>query len=391
MRDERQVLEVFLRFTAKPLNVGLLAYREGRAFFEYVPEFLASGIEISPFKLPLRPGVAVCEDRTFDGMFGVFDDCLADGWGRLLLDRHLRKCGYDLGGITPLDRLRFVGTNGTGALRFVPQEKAGKRGVMHSLDLLARESAAVLADEKTRYGEELFCLAGSSCGARPKITAYVSADGKTIASKSGKGLSAWLIKFCARADMPHAGREEYAYALAAKAAGISMPDVRLFETKHGAYFGAKRFDRLRSGSVHMHSVSGLLHASHRYPALDYLDLLKLTKILTKDIREEEAMFRLACFNVFAKNRDDHSKNFSFLMDARGAWTLSPAYDLTPSAGLHGEHATTVLGKGRDISAADLCALGLRAGLKKDRVTEIVDAVRATVLKMRDFRVQAGLR
>ena len=126
-----------------------------------------------------------------------------------------------------------------------------------------------------------------------------------------------------------------------------MPKTALLEGKKGRYFAIKRFDRIGDKRVHMHSVAGLIHTDFRYPTLDYGDLLKLTMHLTKSMQEVKKVFRLACFNLFSHNRDDHAKNFSFLMDEKGVWGFSPAYDITFSSGPGGEHSTMYLGEGRN--------------------------------------------
>ena len=129
--------------------------------------------------------------------------------------------------------------------------------------------------------------------------------------------------------------------------GIAIPETHLFPAKKSAgYFATKRFDRDCPKSLHMHTVCGLLHSDFRSPSLDYQDLIELTTLLTRDVRETEKMFRLAVFNVLAHNRDDHSKNFSFLMNEVGEWQLSPAYDLTFSSGPGGEQSTMVIGEGK---------------------------------------------
>lgn len=154
----------------------------------------------------------------------------------------------------------------------------------------------------------------------------------------------------------------------AKQAGIEMSEVHLFPSKKGGgYFAGKRFDRDGPQRYHMHTVSGLLHSDFRTPSLDYEDLLSLTGRLTKDIRQVEKMYKLAVFNVLAHNKDDHAKNFSFLMDDTGEWKLSPAYDLTFSNGPGGEQSTTVMGEGKNPGEKQLLALGLGAGLSKSLI------------------------
>ncbi|MFQ9868613.1 MAG: type II toxin-antitoxin system HipA family toxin [Bilophila wadsworthia] len=163
------------------------------------------------------------------------------------------------------------------------------------------------------------------------------------------------MKFPARHDDPAIGRMEYACSLAAKRAGIEMPETALFPGRDGAaYFGVRRFDREDGGKVHVHTACGLLHASHRYASLDYENLFRLGKSLTRNPEDVEKLIRLMAFNVRLGNQDDHSKNFSFLLDAKGRWRLAPAYDLTPSRGV-GEQTCMVNGKGRDITDKDMIA------------------------------------
>ena len=158
----------------------------------------------------------------------------------------------------------------------------------------------------------------------------------------------------------------------AENAGLEMPATHLFPSQKGSgYFAVKRFDRDKNKRFHMHTVSGLIHSNFRFPSHDYEDLLALTNVLTKDIREVEKMFRLAVFNVMAHNRDDHAKNFSFLMDEFGEWKLSPAYDLTFSNGPGGEQSTMVMGEGRNITKKHLEKLGLEAKLSKELINEVI--------------------
>ena len=194
-----------------------------------------------------------------------------------------------------------------------------------------------------------------------------------------KGYTPWIVKFSNAQDVADAGAIEYVYALMAKKAGISMPDVHLFEAKKGAgYFAVKRFDRNGKERFHMHTACGLLHSDFRIPSLDYEDLIALTSVLTKDAREIEKLYQLAVFNVLAHNRDDHSKNFSFLMDAKGEWKLSPAYDLTFSSGPRGEQSTMVMGEGRNPDVDHLIKLGHESKLSKARISEIIDQTRTAL-------------
>ena len=185
----------------------------------------------------------------------------------------------------------------------------------------------------------------------------------------------WIIKFAEKHDPQTAGELEYRYSLAAKAAGIDMPETHLFPLKDGGgCFGVRRFDRTPQGKVHVHTACGLIHVSHRYPTLDYENLLKLTVVLTRNHADVEEMVRRMIFNVKSGNRDDHSKNFSFLLTQENEWRLAPAYDLTPCAGLNGEHTAMVNGKGRDITDDDLIAVAATCGVSKNVVHGMIEKV-----------------
>jgi serine/threonine-protein kinase HipA len=374
-------------------KVGRLATQDRRILFEYDPAFLASGLQLSPFQLPARAGVVLGDPAMFDGLFGVFNDSLPDGWGRLLLDRSVERLGILRGSLTPLDRLAYVGRHGMGALSYEPDYSKGDgEAVFLKLDKLATEAATVLAGEQGAVVEKLLKLNGASAGARPKIVAQVSADQEKIIHGPGalpKGYAHWMIKFPSQLDEADVGPIEYAYSGMARAAGIEIPQTYLFGAKKKRYFGIKRFDRDGDRRIHMHSLSGLLHADHRTPSLDYDAFLKATQVLTKDVTQVEKAFRLACFNVLAHNRDDHAKNFSYLLDdATGQWSLAPAYDLIFSAGPAGEQSMMVMGEGRSPGIEQLRALGKKHGLKK--ADAIIDEVRTAIAQWNSFADAAGV-
>nr|WP_277927026.1 HipA domain-containing protein [Adlercreutzia sp. JBNU-10] len=206
---------------------------------------------------------------------------------------------------------------------------------------------------------------GSSGGARPKILTAI--DGEE-----------WIVKFPSSHDGEGIGAHEHRVAQAARSCGIMMPETRLLPSRRcPGYFAVRRFDRPGGGEkVHMASAGALLETSHRIPNLDYDLLLKLTLRLTDDMAQVEALFRIMALNVCIGNRDDHARNFSFLYDERaGQWLLSPAYDLTSNPGMNGEHATTVNGRGRGITAEDVVAVGERAGISGRRARSIEREVR----------------
>jgi len=376
----------------KTQKVGTLAIKNKKIYFEYDKAFLKTGIELSPYKLPLKAGLFVCEDDTFDGLWGLFNDSLPDGWGRLLMDRHLISLGINPNSLTPLDRLAYVGKYGMGALSYEPQRDISNLELDEIiLDDLAKSSEEILEGSAEYMVDELLALGGSSGGARPKVLVQLSSDYKQIVHGKQKlkdGFSHYMIKFASSQDSREIGAIEYAYSLMVKEAGLEMPHTLLLEGKKGRYFAIKRFDRVDDVKVHMHSVAGLIHSDFRFPTLDYDDLLRLTLHLTKSMVEVEKMFRLACFNLFVHNRDDHAKNFSFLMDEKGVWRLSPMYDITFSFGPGGEHSTMYLGEGKNPTKEHLIKLGEKHGIKKRE--KILQEVEESVQRWSEFSAKAGV-
>jgi serine/threonine-protein kinase HipA len=381
-------VKVSLDFGSDTQPVGRLAIRDRIIYFEYNDAFIQKGLEISPLRLPIQKGVVELPQRPFEGLAGVFSDSLPDGWGRLLFDRLLRSQGILPVNVSPLDRLAHVGLSGMGALVYEPDNSPSDNQELIDLDHLALQTEEVLQGASEEVIKELLALNGSSAGARPKALIAVSDDRKQItfgARQLQQGFEPWLVKFSNTQDGQDAGAIEYVYALMAKEAGVLMPDVHLFSSQKGAgYFAVKRFDRDSNKRLHMHTASGLLHSDFRTPALDYEDLLNLTGALTKDVREVEKMYRLAVFNVLAHNRDDHAKNFSFMMDETGTWKLAPAYDLTFSGGPNGEQSTMVMGEGRNPKISHLIKLGQEAKLSKKVIEEVIDQTKSSLDHWKDL-------
>ena len=355
-------------------KVGTMALYQNRlAAFEYDSDWLIDGFSISPFSLPLEKKVFIPKIDPFEGLFGVFADSLPDGWGRLLVDRLMRKEGYNPYEIGSLERLAIVGASGMGALTYRPVIPINDDYDELSLDEIAKECKKVLTSETCDNLDYLFTKGGSSGGARPKILTKVDNED-------------WIIKFASSDDNEDMGKQEYDYALCAKKCGLEIEEVRLFPSENTkGYFGTRRFDRLgdgEAGKVHMVSAAGILETSHRIPNLDYDILMKLTLQLTKSMEECEKLYRLMCFNVFAHNRDDHSKNFTYMYkETEKRWVLSPAYDLTYSNSIGGEHATTVNGNGKNPTMEDILAVAKKNGLNITKAKRTVADIQECVLDM----------
>ncbi len=345
--------------------VGRLALTKERlCAFEYADEWIHTGFSISPFELPLRPGLFIAKPRPFDGGFGVFDDCLPDGWGLLVLDRYLQRQGIPPHILTLLDRLALVGSTGRGALEFRPDHACVSRQEYADFDKLAMEAEQILAgDDYTGEGiEEFQYRGGSPGGARPKI--FTRYEGKE-----------WLVKFRAKEDSRHIGVDEYRYSLLAKRCGIEMPETRIFENK---YFGVERFDRAPSGKLHVVSVAGLIGADYRLPSIDYAHIFQVCGLLTHSVPQLWKVYRLMAFNYLIGNKDDHAKNFAFI-HRDGDWHFAPAYDLLPSDGING-FRTTSINDSIEPMKEDLFAVAIKAGLNKRDIEEVYKRIEAIVLE-----------
>ena len=357
-------------------KVGTLALMKNNIVaFEYDSNWITNGFSISPFSLPLKKQVFIPRIDPFDGLYGVFSDSLPDGWGRLLVDRMLNSQNINPREISQIDRLAIVGETGMGALSYKPEYNLLEdKDYQEDYDNLALSCKKILNTEHSADLNKLFKLGGSSGGARPKILTKIDNED-------------WIIKFPSSLDDSNIGKLEYLYSVCAKKCKIDMPETKLFPSKiSSGYFGIKRFDRkkLSTGAIrklHMISVSGLLETSHKIPNLDYNDLMQLTLNLTKSFEEVEKLFRLMCFNVFSHNRDDHSKNFSFIYNEDlNKWELSPAYDLTYSYSINGEHATTINGNGVNPGLNDILKVAEKIGLDKKKAEKIAIEIKETVRK-----------
>ncbi|RWY84698.1 type II toxin-antitoxin system HipA family toxin [Rhizobium leguminosarum] len=392
-------MSVVLDLVGSERNLGTLAWSSDgrRAYFEYSAEFLAAPLPVSPFNLKENAGLIAAPRDPFDGLHGLFNDSLPDGWGRLLLDRRLQKAGIDYHLLTPLDRLSAIGKTGMGALSYIPELADDERKpatdidwdwFVEQVDLVQAEMD--IADIDTLQGAQ-----GGSAGARPKIMIGFNKAQNTFALDYGQdmepGFDRWMVKARGVGDPIDIGAEEQAYALMARAAGLEMAETRIFDTSKGSrLFATKRFDRTPAGRLHMHTASGILNASHRQASLNYGQLHKLTLMMTRDSSEVLRMFRRMVFNVYARNRDDHAKNHAFLMSADGRWILSPAYDLTFSSGPGGEHSVDIAGEGRSPDMKHLLTVSRQASISDQDARDVIDQVRTAIEGWQQFAEKAGL-
>ena len=383
----------YLNLNYAKIKIGEMVENQNKIYFKYDSNFVAKGIEISPFKLKLSNEILVPKETHFDGLFGVFSDSLPDGWGKLLFDRKLLSLGIPQVQINALDRLTFIDNNGMGAISYEPEyENNSSKTFKVDLDQISDEVESVLKGSFDDIIDELYLLAGSSGGARPKIlVGYNPITEEMIPNKSKlpDGFEHWIIKFSSATDLSDIAMVEYTYNMMAKNAGVEINECKLFKSKKGNYFfGSKRFDRIGNQKLHLHSVAGLLHDNFRMSTLDYGHIMDCAFKLEKQFSSYEKILKLATFNVLAHNRDDHSKNFSFLMNENGDWKFAPAYDLTFSQSSYGLHSTTIAGESKNPSLNDLHKLAKHFGVKNPN--QVFEAVQESVDQFENLAKNIGV-
>lgn len=355
----KNILSVIVLFHGR--KVGTLSMgNHSCCQFEYDRAWLRDGFSISPLQLPLKTGLFSAQWQPFKGNFGIFEDSLPGGYGEFLLSKVLRREGIDYYGLTPVQRLSLVGNSGMGALCYVPETVVGGNPSSLSLDEMQTLALEVLSEKKDTGSELLLAGSGNSGGVRPKCV-YTDETGL------------WLVKFRHTFDPTDIGQQEYHYNELAQQAGIVVPEFRLID---GKYFATRRFDIDKQGNrLHVATASGLLNEPLTPPKMDYHSLLQLTGFLTQSPEAVEQQFRRMVFNHYARNFDDHARNFSFLC-REGRWELAPAYDLTNDQTL-GEHATTVNFKGLPTDE-DMITVGMNTKMSRERCQQIIDEVKSVV-------------
>ena len=379
-------------------TVGAVAEEpSGQVVFQYDPAFRRSGLEISPRHLPLSLGAPVTFPalrplEAFMGLPGVLADGLPDRFGSALIRQYFTRQGTPERADRPIQRLLYVGRRAMGALEFLPALEVGP-AVEEIIQLkhLVDEARTVVQGRFEVAVPEMMRMGTSAGGARPK--ALILWNRQTNEVRSGfarprEGDEPWMLKFDGVGELdapdPHPQpytRIEYAYTRMAQEAGLTTAEVELLPDRRLHHLLVKRFDRDHAGRLHYHSLGGLDHADYNAPgSYSYEQYLLVCRELGLAPAELDEAFRRAVFNVVAVNQDDHVKNFGFLMDRAGRWSLAPAFDLTyaQGAGFTRRHQLTLNGKTGDFDRGDLLALGRSLGVKRDGaavIDQVLDAVR----------------
>lgn len=389
----RKQINVSIQFSGNEIAVGKLILHNRSVHFKYNDEFLTHGFDLSPIKLVFDDRVQIANPDPFHGIFGVFDDSLPDGWGMLLLNRALEKLDLSLNDINILDQLAYIGNTGKGALIYSPAIKNNEKfSDKIDLDRLKTVIDEVYNGTSSEVIEELMNLGGSSGGARPKANVGYNPISNELMhgyNTLPKGFEHWIIKFPGSQDPKDMANIEYAYYKMALAANIEMSECKLLESATGQQvFATKRFDRSGNNRIHMHSMAGLTHDNFRMSSIDYGHIIDTAHTLEKSASARKRILHLAAFNIYSHNRDDHSKNFSWLMDDSGKWSLAPAYDLTYSSTAIDEHSTTVDGEGANPGRKNIKSLAKQFSISKPE--ELIEEVQESIAQWPEIAKESGV-
>ena len=402
--------------------IGAVTWLEDRELgvFQYAPDFLTSGIELAPIAMPLAefpyefPALA---RNTFRGLPGLLADSLPDRYGNTIIDAWLASQGRTAASFHPVERLCYVGRRGMGALEYEPPALGPPRSKQAVEVASLVELANRILDTRASLGgvfsgsddreaiNDILRVGTSAGGARAKaILAWNPSTGEFRSGQidAGEGFEHWLMKFDGIRSPRDAeiatpvgyGKIEYAYHLMALEAGIDMMPCRLHHEGGRSHFMTKRFDRTaQGGKLHMQSLGALAHFDYRQPAsYSYEQAVQTLQQLGLPRNEVEQQVLRAFFNVVGRNCDDHVKNIAFLMNRRGEWSLSPAFDLTyawnPTGAWTSRHQMSVGGKREGFVRADLLALAGQAGIKPARAASMLDRVVAAVRRWPAFAAKA---
>jgi len=396
-----------IRLWGTPVGYAYWDEQQRCAQFQYDPSFLDKRYEVSPINMPLS-------DRTFtfntlsreayQGLPGMLADSLPDNYGNALIDIWLLKNNIPQSEFTPLDRLCYVGKRGMGALEYYPLLKNGDIDGAIDVDMLSSLAAEVLkqresirTDLSDKGLRELLSVGTSAGGARPKAT--IALNESTGEIRSGqvdlpKGYTYWLLKFDTEEGekIGHC-RIEQAYYEMAKSCGIEMTECRLLDTGKNAHFMTKRFDRVDGEKIHMQTLCALTHRGYKDSiTYSYEEMFEVMRGMHMRYGDTEQVFRRMVFNVIMRNQDDHTKNFSFLMDKKGKWSLSPAYDVTyaydPRNFWTNQHQMSVRGKTEGIERNDLKKFAHNAGIKDP--DDVIDTVLSAASEWHSYAKLSGV-
>lgn len=384
-------------------------------YFKYDDEFVKSGINLSPLMMPLSKEIFQFKSlnlNAFNGLPGLLSDSLPDRYGDQIINAWLSSQGRSIDSFNVVEKLCYIGKRGMGALEYYPAKhnEFNESGeielnnlVKLSNEILNKKENVVAKDEDEL--KEIIKVGTSAGGARAK--AIIAYNEKTKAIKSGQidagnGFSYWLLKLDGVDQKEESSftRREYAYYLMAIDAKIIMSESKLIKKDGYYHFMTKRFDRFvnsdgKMEKLHMQTLGALVHVDYNEPGImSYERVTDIMYMMGIKQSENKQFFRRMVFNVMARNQDDHVKNISFLMNKKGEWTLSPAYDITFSFNPKGKwtsrHQMTINSKDCDFTIDDMFICAEKMKIKHEDANTIINEVRESLLKWDEFANQASL-
>lgn len=392
----------------------------GLASFEYDPKFPLDQWSLAPLKMPEKGKIynfpPLRENETFKGLPGLLADALPDRYGKELINAWLARQGRPENSLNPVELLCFIGKRGMGALEFEPViSKESSSYDVELSDLIEVTKALLEKKEDVKIQTsgnmedvmmDILKMGTSAGGARPK--AIIAYNEKTGQIKSGQstledGFEHWLIKFDEISDVQFGsskgyGRIEMAYYKMATDFGIEMMESRLIEENSRAHFMTKRFDRKNGEKIHTQTLCALQHYDFaNITSYSYEQLFQTMRQLKLTYAEAEQMYKRMIFNVIARNCDDHTKNFAFLMDKIGKWQLAPAYDICfayrPGSAWVSQHNLSINGKRKDFSREDLLQIANQNTIRNPEklIDECIDLVKNWTKYAVEFQVDTEKR
>ncbi|WP_191600085.1 type II toxin-antitoxin system HipA family toxin [Marinomonas algicola] len=404
------VMEV-IKITYQDDVVGAVSFdtEKGLGSFEYDPGFIKKGIELSPIKMPLSNRIYSFPEldfNTFKGLPGLIADSLPDDFGNAVLNAWVAGQGRSPSDITPLQRLQYTGKRGMGALEYAPATKLRSLNASQQVEIQSLVSIAQeILDSRGHFEVELkqndqddkeammslLSVGMSAGGARPKAVLAFNEDFTQVRSGQTKvpvGFTHYLMKFDGVSehnknqetfgDPLGYGAMEFVYHLMANKCGVDMMPCRLLHEGNRRHFITQRFDRIKNSKVHVQTLNGLAHVDYKKPgAFSYAELFGIARQLKLSAVEAEQLFKRMTFNIIARNHDDHSKNFAFILK-KDKWSLAPAYDLAysykPGSKWVNSHWMSLNGKRDNFTRSDFYSLEkLSPVFNKKKIDDIIDA------------------
>ncbi len=351
-------------------------------------------------------------------------DSLPDDFGNAVLNAWIASQGKSPTDITPIQRLKYTGKRGMGALTFHPATRRKHLNSSQNVEIQSLVSVAQdILDKREKFkailgerGQEdkeamlaLLSVGMSAGGVRPKAVLAFNNDFTQVRSgqtDAPDGFTHYIMKFDGVSehntdketfgDPMGYGTMEYVYHLMAKACGIDMMSCHLLNEGDRRHFITQRFDRDGNEKRHVQTLNGLAHISYKKAgSYSYAELFAIARELGLNPDDAIQIFKRMVFNIVARNHDDHSKNFGFLLDDQNQWQLSPAYDLAfsykPGSDWVNSHWMKLNGKRDNFNREDFHSLEkLSPIFSKRKIDRIIEETTDHVSRWKDLAVEHGV-